>query len=105
MLGNVAYKLIIRIFSWNAFAQSCPTLCSPMDHQAPLSMEFGARILEQVAISYSRGSFWPRNLSCISCIAGGLFTIDKSVKPHLVENERLTVRIMKKHRLIKALCS
>ena len=31
-------------------------------HQAPLSMNFfQTRILEWVAVSYSRGSFWPRN--------------------------------------------
>ena len=38
---------------------------------------FQARILEQVAISSSRGSIWPRNRVCISCvssIADGLFT-------------------------------
>ena len=32
---------------------------------------FHARILEQVAISYSRASFWPRDwthISCVSCI-------------------------------------
>ena len=41
-------------------------------HQAPLPMEFSRiqnfpRILERVAISYSRGSSWSRNLSHISC--------------------------------------
>ena len=41
------------------YAQSCPTLCNPMDiaHQALLSMGFfQSRILEWGAISYSRGS-------------------------------------------------
>ena len=28
-----------------------------------------ARILEWVAFSYSRGSFWPRDRTCISCIS------------------------------------
>ena len=39
--------------------QSCPTLCNPMDCNSPGSSVLGifqARILEQVAISYSRGS-------------------------------------------------
>ena len=40
--------------------------------QAPLSIEFfQARILEQVAISFSRGSSWTRDRahsSCVSCI-------------------------------------
>ena len=37
--------------------QLCPTLCDPMDHQAPLPVEFFRQeILERVAISFSRGS-------------------------------------------------
>ena len=39
--------------------QSCPTLCDPMDCSPPgFSVHgiFQARILEQVAVSYSRGS-------------------------------------------------
>ena len=60
--------------------QSCLTLCNPMDCSPPGSSVHGilqARILEWVTISYSRGSSWPRdwiNISCISCIAGKLFT-------------------------------
>ena len=34
-----------------------------------------ARILEWVAIPFSRGSYWPRDRTCISCIAGRFFTI------------------------------
>ena len=41
---------------------------------------FQARTLEWVAISFPRGSFWPRDQtpgSCrVSCIAGGFFTIE-----------------------------
>ena len=33
-----------------------------------------ARILEWVAIPFSRGSSWPKNEAWVSCIAGGLFT-------------------------------
>ena len=50
-------------------AQSCPTLCDPMDciaHQSPLSMGFQARILEWVDISFSRGSFQPRDQTWVS---------------------------------------
>ena len=52
------------------FPQSCQALCNPM----PGSSVHGilqARILEWVAISYTRGSFHPRdqtNVFCISCI-------------------------------------
>ena len=46
-------------------------------HQAPLFKGFlQARILEWVAMPSSRGSFWPRGqtlVSCISCIEGGFF--------------------------------
>ena len=51
--------------------QSCPTLCDPMDSSPPGSSAHGisqARILEWVAISFSRGSSWPRDRTCISCI-------------------------------------
>ena len=34
-----------------------------------------ARILEWVAISYSRGSSRPRDWTCVSCIAGRFFTV------------------------------
>ena len=34
-----------------------------------------ARILESVAISYSRGSSQPRNKTQVSCIAGRFFTL------------------------------
>ena len=44
-------------------------------HQAPLSMRIlQARILEWVAISFSRGSSQPRDQIQVSCIAGGFFT-------------------------------
>ena len=35
-----------------------------------------ARILEWFAISCSRGSFQPRDWTCVSCLAGGLFTTE-----------------------------
>ena len=44
--------------------QSSPTLCNPMDCSPPGSSVHGifrARILEWVAISYFRGSSWPRD--------------------------------------------
>ena len=34
-----------------------------------------ARMLEWVAIPFSRGSSWPRNWTWVSCIAGKFFTI------------------------------
>ena len=52
-------------------AQSCPTLCNPVDCSPPGSSVHGilqARMLEWVAISSSRGSSQCRNWACISCI-------------------------------------
>ena len=54
--------------------QSCLTLCSPVDCSPPGPSVYGlfqARILEQVAIAYSRRSSQPRgwnHVSCVSCI-------------------------------------
>ena len=53
-------------------AQSCPTLCYPRDCSPPGSSVCGilqAGTLEQVAISSFRGSSWPRDLFCISCVS------------------------------------
>ena len=54
-------RLLLRIYilKKNEVAQSCPTLCDPMDCSLPGSSIHGilqARILEWVAISFSRGS-------------------------------------------------
>ena len=57
---------------------SCLTLCDPMDCSPPGSSVHGisqARILEWVAISFSRGSSRPRNRTQVSCIAGIFFTV------------------------------
>ena len=52
-------------------AQSRPTLSHPMACSMPSSSVHGisqARILEWVAISFSRGSSWPRDRIHVSCI-------------------------------------
>ena len=53
-------------------AQSCPTLHDPMDYSPPGSFVHGilqARILEWVAIPFSRESPQPRNWTWVSCNA------------------------------------
>ena len=53
-------------------SQSCPTLCDPMDCSPPGSSVHGilqVRILEWVAILFSRGSSQPRDRTQISYIA------------------------------------
>ena len=54
------------------------TLRNPMDCSPPGSLVQGmsqARILEWVAMSFSRGSSQPRDWTCISCIAGIHFSL------------------------------
>ena len=58
--------------------QSCPILCDPMDCRLPgfsIHGIFQARILEWVAISFSRGSSQPRNKTWVSWIAGRCLTL------------------------------
>ena len=61
---EIKYKICIC-------AQSHPTLWDPMDCSLPGSSSYGisqARIMEWVAISFSRGSSLPRDQTHISCI-------------------------------------
>ena len=51
--------------------QSCLTLCDPMDYTVHVILQ--ARILEQVAFSFSSGSSRPRNWTRVSCITGRFF--------------------------------
>ena len=57
-----------------------------MDCSPPGSFVHGisqARILEWIALSFSRGPSRPRVQSCFSCIAGRFFTIEPPGKPPL----------------------
>ena len=62
-----------RVVVWQGMcAHLCLTLCNPTDCSPPGSSVHGisqARILEQVAISYSSGSFWPRDQTCVFCVS------------------------------------
>ena len=53
-------------------AQSCLTLCDPMDYTVHVILQ--ARILEWVAFPFSRGSSQLRDQTQVSRIAGGFFT-------------------------------
>ena len=53
-------------------AQSCPTLCNPMDYTVHGILQ--ARILEWAAFPFSRGSSQPRDQTQASHIAGVFFT-------------------------------
>ena len=63
-------------------AQSCPTLFDLMDCGSPGSSVISqARILEWVAILFSRGYSWPRDQTLVSYIAGRYFTLWATTKP------------------------
>ena len=52
--------------------QLCPALCDPMDCTVHEILQ--ARILERVAVPFSRGSSQTRDLTQVSSIAGRFFT-------------------------------
>ena len=59
-------------------AQLCLTFCDPMDCSLPGSSVHGtfqAIVLEWIAISFSRGSSWPRDWTQVSRIVDRRFTI------------------------------
>ena len=65
-------------------AQSCPTLCDPMACSLPCSSVCGilqARILEWVAISFSRRSSNPWIELVSPALADGVFTTEPPGKP------------------------
>ena len=73
------YITIIESESESEVAQSCPTLCNLMDCSPPGSSVRGilqARILEWVAISFSRASSRPRDETQVSCITGRRFNLE-----------------------------
>ena len=84
--GVVSLSLLQRMFLTQGLnpgiphwkSQSCLALCDPMDCSPPGSSIHGifwARVLEWVAISFSRGSSRPRGWTKVSFIAGRHFTI------------------------------
>ena len=59
-------------------AQLCLTLCDPVDCSPPGSsvhVILQTRILEWIAIPFSRGSSLPSNQILVSCIEGKFFTV------------------------------
>ena len=86
-------------------AQSYPTLCDPLDCSPPGSSGHGilqAGILEPVAISFSRGSSWPRDrtrVSCVSCVGRQIKEARTHTSPMNLENlETICCRILCIHR-------
>ena len=80
-------------------AQSCLTLCDPMDYSPPGSSVHGifqTRVLKCAAISCSRASSWPRcqtSVICVSCIGRQIlyeYATWKPEKPYSAYNEQST---------------
>ena len=73
-LCTLIYSLLLKVL----VAQSCPTLCDPINCSPSASSIHGIlqpRILEWVAISSSRGSSQPRDWTLVSCIASRFFIV------------------------------
>ena len=68
------WKVKVKVLA----AQFCPSLCDPIDCSLPGSSVHGilqTRILEWVAIPFSRGISWLRDQTWVSHIGGSFFTI------------------------------
>ena len=82
---NWSSYIIVLILSVSKMlvSQSSPTLCSTLDCSPPGSSAhriLQVRVLEWVAMPFSRGSSQPRDWTHVSCIAGRFFTsISKEV--------------------------
>ena len=77
-------KVLFSFLSEMKFAQSCPTLCDPMDCSPPGCFIRGIlwRMLEWVAMPFSMGSSQPRDQTQVSETAGRFFTIWAAQKAH-----------------------
>ena len=75
--------IYMKVYIWNyenesEVAQSCLTLCDPIDCSLPGSSVHGifqAIVLEWIAISFSSGSSQPRAQTRVSCIVDRCFTV------------------------------
>ena len=76
---------VIRTYGGGGLvANSCPTLATPCTVASPVFSVHGvfqARILEWVAISFSRGSSRPRDRTLIFCVVDRFFTAEAPGKP------------------------
>ena len=75
LLGGLNEWVNIKCSAWHMvlFSLLSPVwLCDPLDYNPPGSSVHGisqARMLEWVDISYSRGSSWPRDWTCVSWVS------------------------------------
>ena len=86
-LGNLWTHLWVHACMLN-----CVWLCNSMNYSPPDSVVhelFQAKILRWVATSYTRGSCWPKDPSCVSCTS---YT-GRQVFYHCTTWEALTIAI------------
>ena len=79
-IGRKCMQVNFALFYLESENVSCSVkwLCEPVDCSPPGSSVHGicqTRILEWVAIPFSRTSFWRRDWTQVSCFAGRFFTI------------------------------
>ena len=84
VLGPLFCTRTILLLSFSLVARSCPTLFWPRG-QGPTRLlcpwDFPGKHTGRLAISFSRGSSWPRDRTCVSCIAGRFLTPGPVRKP------------------------
>ena len=83
LIGTCSGKCQGKFLVFVLVAQLWTTLCDPMEYSLPGSSVHGilqARILEWVAISFSKGSSQPRDWTWVSHFAGTFFTSEPSGK-------------------------
>ena len=91
-LHQSPWSLLFPLWSCCLVAKLCPTLCDPMDYNLPGSSVHGisqSRILEWVAIPFSRGSSWPRDRTHISCI--GRWILDCWARREAYQSHQVTL--------------
>ena len=89
----MCYRKCVCVSESVKMAQLCPILCDPVDCSPPDSSGHGilqARILEQVAISFSKGSFQLGDQTWVSWISGRFFTLWAPGKPNSVQRKYTT---------------
>ena len=72
LYGNFVFNVLKVCVRACSVTQSCPTLCDLIDCSLPdssIHWIFQARVRKWVAISYSKGSSWPRGWTCVFCIS------------------------------------
>ena len=94
-ISRTAFKDIQWIkFTWTWTTWSCSVVSDclrPMDCSLPGSSVHGtfqARVLEWIAISFSKGSSQPRDWTQVFCTAGGFFTVRATREAHFIHGRK-----------------